>query len=173
MKIWVFAYLVLNLQFTQARAAESAPFKTKEPTQFQKVQDNQLLGIGKSSSFLGVLTRSEVSDPVSAQVDVYAFMKENSLRINQKLCNKISTDIFGPVDEISLKLEVSEVRSSESKGKICVMTFQDPDPKAMIKERHLLVLMLNLKTYALVFRFPKVPTTNDLKDIFSFTENLR
>jgi hypothetical protein len=143
-----------------------------EPAQFQSVTEQKLLGFAESRDFIGVLTR-EVKNGVNKDIYVYEFKDRSDLRIGQEVCNQLAERVVGPIKKITLKLVSQDIKASASTGHICSLVFRDPDSQALIKERHLLINILNLHPMGYVFRYDHQATAADMTDELKFIESLR
>ncbi len=143
-----------------------------EPTRFTSAEQQTFLKLGHPADFLGVLTR-ERKGAIDKDVDVYEFRKRSDLKLTKETCAQVAEAAMGPLKKISLKLVSSDLKDSASTGKICSFVFQDPDPEARIKERHLLINILNLRTMGYVFRYDRQANAADMADEIKFVETLR
>ncbi len=155
-----------------AHAIES-PVTAKEEIKFVSREENNLLALDKVDEFIGVIWRLQSAASPSKQIDLYQFKNFAALRSDGPLCLKVATRIFGPEKEITLKKTRSEIIPSISAGHFCSLVMTDPDPQALIKERHLFVKVLHAKVFGFVFRFAKAPTPSEIKDAQNFIEGLR
>ncbi len=153
--------------------AAPAPILAKEEIQFVGREENKFIGLDKIDEFIGVIGRLQALNGPSKQVDLYQFKNLVALKSDSQLCSKVARRIFGPEKEISLKKTKSEIVLSASAGHFCSLVMTDPDPQALIKERHLFVKVLHAKVFGFVFRFAKAPTSNEISDAQSFIEGLR
>jgi hypothetical protein len=166
-------FLLLTMWTVLGQAATTKwDFVTSEPTQFTSTEQQKLLKLGQPPDFIGVLTR-ENKGSIEKDIDVYEFRKRSDLKLTKEICTQLAELVVGPLKKISLKLLSSELKDSVSTGKICFFSFQDPDPQARIKERHLLINILNLRTIGYVFRYERPATVADVTDETKFVESLR
>ena len=166
--------IFLGALFLSALAsAAKAPFKSNEEINFVSRTESPMLALNKISEFSGVIDRLKISSGVGREVDFYEFNELSALKSDPTLCSVVADHIFGHENEITLKKISTKIIPSASAVSICSLVMRDPDPKAMIKERHLLVKVLHAKVTAFVFRFAKGPQPNELDDAYRFVEGLR
>lgn len=171
----ILAFMVFSLFFSSAQAGEKPklPFHSPEEISFESKQKDLFSAQAKSMDFIGILTRANAPGRIEKYVDVYGFSKQKTLKLNLHECQQLAEKIFGRFDQIALKLTDIELKDSPSKGKICHFGLKDPDPKAQIKEKHLAIFILKLRTFGLVFRYSERPSSAQLKELIQFVENLR
>lgn len=145
---------------------------SSEATRFTEATDKKLIGFGKTADFIGVLTRDEMTS-IDKDIDVYEFKDRSDLKLNQDSCNQLAKRVMGPLKKISLKLFKSEIKPSASTGVICVYAFSDPDPQARLKEKHLLINILNMRPMGYVFRYQDLTGPEQINDEVKFIESLR
>ncbi len=155
-----------------AHAMESL-VTAKEEIKFVSGDENNLLALDKVDDFMGVLLRLQAPASPTRQIDLYYFKNIAALKSESQLCIKAEIRIFGPEKEITLKKTRSEIIPSISAGHFCSLVMTDPDPQALIKERHLFVKVLHAKVFGFVFRFAKAATPSEIKDAQNFIEGLR
>jgi len=167
---YMLTFLLALVVYLPAEA--KSPVVASEPTQFLGIEEEKLLGFGKTADFIGILTREKRS-ALDKNIEVYEFKDRSDLRIGQDVCHQLAERVVGPIKNISLKLISSEIKDSASTGHICSMVFRDPDSGARIKERHLLINILNLHPMGYVFNYDRQATTADMTDELKFIESLR
>ena len=166
--------IFLGALFLSALAsAAKTPFISKEEIEFVSRTESPMLGLNKISEFKGVIFRLKVSSGVERDVDFYEFNELSALKSDHTLCSIVGDHIFGHENEITLKKISTKIIPSASAVSICSLVMRDPDPQAMIKERHLLVKVLHAKVRAFVFRFAKEPQPTELDEAHRFVEGLR
>lgn len=161
------------LLFSEVCFAGPVPVLTKEEVQFVSREENKFIAFDKVDEFIGVIERLKALKGPSKQIDLYQFKNMLALKSDNQLCSKVARRIFGPDKEISLKKTKSEIILSASAGHFCSVVMTDPDPKALIKERHLFVKVLHAKVFGFVFRFSKASTPGEIIDAQNFIEGLR
>lgn len=171
MKAFLVAAVFLSITPVQAKTAEiPSPVKSTEPITFASEKDHKLLELGKSDAFRGVIARTEEKSDLRL-VDLYSF-KEESLTMNEDLCKKFLTQIFGPLDKISLKVEKIEIYPSHT-GKTCDARVTDPDKEGKVPERRVIAGFLNANPTALVFRLSKRSSGKETESVRKFWDTLR
>ncbi len=173
MKKSVYVIFFGSLFLVNFARASQAPVLAKEEIEYISRQENELLALNKSKEFIGVMARLKVAETPAKHIEGYYFKDMKALKSDPHLCKVVAERIFGPEDGITLKKTAAESLPSASAVKICCVVMMDPGSHAIIKERHLFVKVLHAKVYAFVFRFPKVPSPEELQDAHHFIEGLR
>ena len=154
-----------------AKNSTSAPFTSSELIDFTAKGDQKLLDFAKTDDFSGVVTRNhEVGD--KKLVDVYEFKNIEAVPMNEAVCKKMLTRIFGDLDKISLKVSHIDIYTSHT-GKTCDVQIDDADKEAKIPERRVIAGFLNAKPLALVFRLSKKSNNSDQESIHKFWDTPR
>lgn len=154
-----------------AKNSAPAPFTSSELIDFTGKSDQKMLDFAKNDDFSGVITRNhEVGD--KKLVDVYEFKNIEAVPMDETVCKKMLTRIFGDLDKISLKVSHIDIYTSHT-GKTCEAQIDDADKEAKIPERRLVAGFLNAKPIALVFRLAKKSQKSDQESIRKFWDTLR
>ncbi|MGZ5278657.1 MAG: hypothetical protein ACXWC9_01870 [Pseudobdellovibrionaceae bacterium] len=163
---------ILILVFSFQSVGAKVTLATSEPTKFDSVANNALLGTDKNSDFVGVLYREKMSG-VEGAVDVYEVKGRSDLKLTKASCTEIAETVVGPFKKSSYQLVSADLKPSASTGQICQFVLRDPASKALIKEKHLLINILKLQVMAYMFRYGKVASQSQIVDELAFVESLR
>lgn len=159
-------------QLLSLALAATPPLQSKEEIQFESKSENQLLDLFKSDAYLGVLGRPNEKVQDLQLVDLYAFKETSQLSLDEKLCKELLTQIYGPLDKITLQLKNVRIYTSHT-GKTCEAQLDDPDKKSKIPERRTIIGFLKAKPYALVFKLSKKSDLSVQENTRQFWESLR
>jgi hypothetical protein len=164
------AALVLS-QFAVA-ATSPAPIASKEDVIFAHKNDQKMLGFANADSFVGYFTRTAQADKNMRQAELYDLAQIKDLKMDEALCHKALAEIFGPLNEITLKAHDVKIWTSHT-GKTCEASMVDPYAQAVIPERRVQVGFIKAKPYALVFKLSKKSTAEQQENMRSFWDSLR
>ncbi|WP_413293031.1 hypothetical protein ACLSU7_16695 [Bdellovibrio sp. HCB185ZH] len=153
-------------------ATTPAPVNTKEDVVFASKKDHKMLGFANAESFLGYFTRTAQADKNMRQAELYDLGAIKELNMDEKLCKKALAEMFGPLDEITLKVQDIKIWTSHT-GKTCEAAMMDPYQQAIIPERRVLVGFVKAKPYAVVFKLSQKSTAEQQSNMRSFWDSLR
>ncbi|QLY24576.1 hypothetical protein [Bdellovibrio sp. KM01] len=161
--------LISNFAFA---APTLAPINSKEDVIFAHKKDQKMLGFANAESFVGYFTRTAQSDRNMRQAELYDLDKIKDLKMNEELCKKALAEVFGPLNEITLKAQDIKIWESHT-GKTCEAAMMDPYQQAIIPERRVLVGLVRAKLYAVVFKLSQKSTAEQQSNMRSFWDSLR
>lgn len=147
------------------------PFASSELLEFVGRGDQKMIDFGKTSDFVGVITRVHEKGDTRI-VDLYEFKNIEAVPMDKALCEKVLAKIFGPLDKISLKVSKIEIFASHT-GKTCEAQLDDEDKEAKIAERRVIIGFLNAKPVALVTKMSKKSGKTEQESIRKFWDTLR
>lgn len=155
-----------------AAASTPAPLTSKEDVIFASKKDQKMLGFANPESFVGYYTRTAQSDKNMRQAELHDLAQIKSLKMDEALCKAALSEIFGPLDEITLKAQDIKIWPSHS-GKTCEASMVDPYEQAAIPERRVLVGFIKAKPYAVVFKLSHKGTAEQQQNMRKFWDSLR
>lgn len=167
--------LIFVMFFADSLGWSATPYIPKsksEPIQFLSAKEIPLGTMGKISDYLGVIVREKTIHPVSKTIDVYEFKKTKDIQVSEKMCGDLVQKVFGPSDKIALKIKEKNLIPSKRSGKMCVYKLVDSSPTEIIKERHFIVRISDLRVLAFEFRFPQTATEGQSSDAIQFVESI-
>lgn len=170
--IMILSFAILFLFVTPTVLAAKAPIQSKEEIDFLSKRDQKMIDFMKTPEFTGVITRTGESNANLRVVDLYTFKDVSQISMDEVLCKKLLAKIYGPLDEISLKVRKVEIYTSHT-GKTCEAQIDNEDSQAKIPERRTILGFINAKPYGLVFRFSKKSTSDEQQDVRKFWDSLR
>jgi len=151
-KTFLLALIMISCFAAQAKASTptKAPVKSTEEIDFVDKKDQKLLDLGKVDEFQGMLIRSSEKNPDLQSVDLYVFKKVTAMKMDQKLCQKMLAQIFGPLDKITLKVHNINIYQAHT-GSTCEAQMDDPQHSSQTPERRVILGFINLQAYGLAF----------------------
>lgn len=172
-KIALFILLATFSTSVSAKNKETEPpIKSKEDVEFISATKSPFLDFAKSKEFVGYFNRLNESSKDLSRVDIYVPKSTSEITMNEKLCEKILADIFGPLKEGSLQYKGTTLFTGHT-GKTCEAQFDDLDTEALYPERRVIVGFIRTKPVALVFRLSKKSTDSVAQNIRAFWNTLR
>lgn len=170
--IFKLSFVVVSLFSTSLVFAAKAPIQSKEEIEFLTKSENKMIGFTKTPEFTGVMVRTAQANAHLRDVDLYSFKETSKISMDEGLCKEYLSKIYGPLNEISLKVRKVEIFSSHT-GKTCEAQIENEDPQAKIPERRTVLGFVNAKPYGLVFKFSKKSTSDEQNDVRKFWDSLR
>lgn len=172
-----FIFLLLTL-FTSPQSFAKNPPKTfplqsSEIIHFIDRNENSFYGFLKTDDFVGFVERKIEVNPDLQTLDFYQFKTEKKFLFDQKKCEQLLAQIFGPLKEITLKVSVTQFEKQKNSPAVCVAKAIDPDTHASIPERLIFVSTKKDFSYALVARLSKKSDESTLKNLQKFVQNLK
>ncbi|WP_413558154.1 hypothetical protein [Bdellovibrio sp. HCB209] len=166
--------LIASLVMTAVVQAATTPppISSKEDVVFGHKKEQKMLAMVNADSFVGYFTRTAQTDKGLRQAELYDLADLSSLKMDEELCKKALSSMFGPLNEITLKAEGLQIWSSHS-GKTCEASMVDPYDKALIPERRVQVGFIKAKPYGIVFKLSKKATAEQQANMRKFWDSLR
>lgn len=152
--------------------AATAPVQSKEEIKFISKTENKLLDTFKTDSYIGTIGRVDEKAQDLSMVDLYAFKDMKKISMDESLCKELLTQVYGPLDKITLKLKDVKIYKSHT-GKTCEAQLDDPDKSSPIPERRIIIGFLKAKPYAIEFNLSKKSTEDVQTNTRKFWESLR
>ncbi|UYL09761.1 hypothetical protein B9G69_004130 [Bdellovibrio sp. SKB1291214] len=168
----ILATAALMLSQFAIAATSAAPVESKEDVIFAHKKDQKMLGFANADSFVGYFTRTAQADKNMRQAELYDLAQIQDLKMDEALCKKALAEIFGNLNEITLKAQDVKIWTSHT-GKTCEASMVDPYVQAVIPERRIHVGFIKAKPYAIVFKLAKKSTAEQQENMRSFWDSLR
>lgn len=164
--------IIFSVSISAKNKKAEAPLKSKEDVEFVSATESPFLDFAKSQDFVGYLNRINETSKDLSRVDVYIPPPTTEIAMTKKVCEKILTNIFGPLKEGSLKYKGATLFNGHT-GKTCAAQFDDLDKEALYPERYVVAGYIRTKPVAIVFRLSKKSTDTDTQNIKAFWSSLR
>lgn len=164
--------LLLVVMMSALAVAAQPPVHSKEETDYIDKNDQKLLDLVKVDAFQGTIFRGGEKNPDLQAVDLYSFKKVSSMKMDTNLCTQLLTEMFGPLDKITLKVHDILIYKGHT-GDTCEAQVNDPGPHSKIPERRVILGFINLKAYGVVFRLSKKSDVEVQADTRQFWDSLR
>jgi hypothetical protein len=173
MKTFIFISLLATLLFPAFSVnAAPAPFSSKEEIEYTSKTEQKFLDLLKTPEFEGVITRTSEPNRELQLVDFYDFKNVQEVAMTKELCKKLLAKIYGPLNEISLKVRDVQIFTSHT-GNTCEAQIDNDFSKARIRERRTIIGFLNAKPYGLVFKFSRKSVAAEQENAKKFWDSLR
>lgn len=170
---WLSILYVLLFLGPSYALAKNLPFSFKEDVEFLDKKNRPFLDFGKKDDFAGVIRRSYLANADQRDIDFYDFSRIKAEKMTDVYCRKLAEEVFGPLKEISLKVDSQEKFLSPRSGEVCRMILVDDDKDGLFKERHFYALVYRKKPYGLVGRFKKMAKTEEKEELRDFVKSLK
>lgn len=158
----------------EEKGPDVAPFESEEDIEYIAASPENMLGFMRPDSFVGVVNRPYAEKPFLRQAEVFEITNLKNLTLDHKNCDNVVGKIVGPLDQISLKHEKTQLFKGKA-GSACEVALMDPDAGALMPDRHLFVFNAKKAIYVLQFKFRgnAKASKSDVEDMRTFIKGLR
>lgn len=147
--------------------ASTAPFRSKEKFSYESKEENKNAQLFETKDFLGTVIRAKSDQEENQLLKLYN-ISVRPQKIEKSFCEKVAKQML-EVDGKTRKIQSFEKFEDPYKTS-CDVTISDEEEG--FRERHLIIFVIEKRTYGLRAIFPNGKNVDALKELHAFVKSL-